>query len=163
VADGRDPDAGRQSRWSAGKDLFLGAAPHRARGRGEDDHLQGDRFRHATVSQRWVRQATADCRFDQLEVTPPAELAEIFPAPFRGATPPPHAAQDEVARPMKPMAAMTSRMRRRGRAPATEAITGRPWRVGSASTGMTGAPWMVCAETALVHLDDMRDPLAVLA
>ena len=43
------------------------------------DHLQGDRFRHAAVFLRWrPDKPPADCRYDQLEVTPPAELAEVF-------------------------------------------------------------------------------------
>ena len=46
------------------------------------DHLQGDRFRHAAVFLRWrPDKRPADCRYDQLEVTPPAELAEIFARP----------------------------------------------------------------------------------
>jgi len=43
------------------------------------DHLQGDRFRHAAVFLRWrPDKRPADCRYDQLEVTPPAELAQLF-------------------------------------------------------------------------------------
>jgi ATP-dependent DNA ligase len=43
------------------------------------DHLQGDRFRHATTFVRWrPDKQPADCRYDQLEAAPPAELAEIF-------------------------------------------------------------------------------------
>jgi ATP-dependent DNA ligase len=39
------------------------------------DHLQGQRFRHAAHFLRWRPDKTpADCRFDQLEATPPAEL-----------------------------------------------------------------------------------------
>jgi ATP-dependent DNA ligase len=45
------------------------------------DHLQGDRFRHAAVFERWrPDKRPQDCRYDQLEVTPPAELGEIFGA-----------------------------------------------------------------------------------
>ena len=40
--------------------------------------MQGDRFRHAAVFERWrADKRPADCRYDQLEVTPPAELAEL--------------------------------------------------------------------------------------
>jgi len=70
---------GMQSRWSAGKDLSW--EPLRAERVCEVkyDHLQGDRFRHAAVFLRWRSdKRPADCRYDQLEVTPPAELAEIF-------------------------------------------------------------------------------------
>jgi ATP-dependent DNA ligase len=43
------------------------------------DHLQGDRFRHATTFQRWrPDRQPADCRYDQLESTPPYELRRIF-------------------------------------------------------------------------------------
>jgi ATP-dependent DNA ligase len=70
---------GGQSRWSAGKDLSW--EPVRAERVCEVkyDHLQGDRFRHAAVFLRWRGdKPPADCRYDQLEVTPPAELALIF-------------------------------------------------------------------------------------
>ena len=43
------------------------------------DHLQGDRFRHATTFKRWrVDRAPDSCRYDQLEVTAPFELQRIF-------------------------------------------------------------------------------------
>jgi ATP-dependent DNA ligase len=43
------------------------------------DHMQGDRFRHAAVFLRWrADKPPSACRYDQLEVTPPAELAAIF-------------------------------------------------------------------------------------
>jgi ATP-dependent DNA ligase len=43
------------------------------------DHLQGDRFRHATTFLRWrLDRAPRDCRYDQLQATPPYELAEVF-------------------------------------------------------------------------------------
>ena len=43
------------------------------------DHLQGDRFRHATTFVRWRPDKPArDCRYDQLEVTTPVALAEVF-------------------------------------------------------------------------------------
>jgi ATP-dependent DNA ligase len=43
------------------------------------DHLQGDRFRHATTFLRWRpdKPATA-CRYDQLEVAAPYLLKKIF-------------------------------------------------------------------------------------
>ena len=70
---------GAQSRWSAGKDLSW--EPLRAERVCEVkyDHLQGDRFRHAAVFLRWrPDKRPADCRYDQLEVTPAAELALVF-------------------------------------------------------------------------------------
>jgi ATP-dependent DNA ligase len=70
---------GGQSRWSAGKDLSWEPLRIERVCEVKYDHLQGDRFRHATVFQRWRSdRRPADCRYDQLEVTPPAELAEIF-------------------------------------------------------------------------------------
>jgi ATP-dependent DNA ligase len=43
------------------------------------DHLQGDRFRHATTFRRWrPDRSPADCRYDQLEETPAFEIARIF-------------------------------------------------------------------------------------
>jgi ATP-dependent DNA ligase len=43
------------------------------------DHLQGDRFRHATTFKRWrPDKPPAECRYDQLEETPPALLADLF-------------------------------------------------------------------------------------
>jgi ATP-dependent DNA ligase len=70
---------GAQSRWSAGKDLSWEPLRVERVCEVKYDHLQGDRFRHATVFVRWrPDKRPADCRYDQLEVTPAAELAEIF-------------------------------------------------------------------------------------
>jgi ATP-dependent DNA ligase len=70
---------GGQSRWSAGKDLSWEPLRIERVCEVKYDHLQGDRFRHATGFLRWrPDKRPADCRYDQLEVTPPAELAEIF-------------------------------------------------------------------------------------
>jgi ATP-dependent DNA ligase len=70
---------GAQSRWSAGKDLSWEALRVERVCEVKYDHLQGDRFRHAAVFLRWrADRRPAECRYDQLEVTPPAELAEIF-------------------------------------------------------------------------------------
>jgi ATP-dependent DNA ligase len=70
-----------QSRWSRGKDL--GWEPLRLEQVCEVryDHLQGRRFRHATTFLRWRPDKPArDCRYDQLEVTTPFELARVFGA-----------------------------------------------------------------------------------
>ncbi len=70
---------GAQSRWNRGKDLTW--EPLRVERVIEVayDHLQGDRFRHATRMVRWRPDRTpASCRYDQLEATPPYELADIF-------------------------------------------------------------------------------------
>jgi ATP-dependent DNA ligase len=72
---------GAQSRWSAGKDLSWEPLRIERVCEVKYDHLQGDRFRHATVFQRWrPDKPPADCRYDQLEVTTPYELAKVFGA-----------------------------------------------------------------------------------
>ena len=43
------------------------------------DHLQGDRFRHAAIFLRWrPDKPSKECRYDQLEVTTPYDLAEVI-------------------------------------------------------------------------------------
>jgi ATP-dependent DNA ligase len=70
---------GGQSRWSQGKDLSWEPLRIERVCEVKYDHLQGDRFRHAAVFLRWrPDKPPSECRYDQLEVTPPAELAEIF-------------------------------------------------------------------------------------
>jgi len=72
---------GGQSRWSQGKDLSWEPLRVERVCEVKYDHLQGDRFRHAAVFERWrPDKRPQDCRYDQLEVTPPAELGEIFGA-----------------------------------------------------------------------------------
>ena len=76
-ATGRMP--GGQSRWSAGKDLSWEPLRIERVCEVKYDHMQGTRFRHAAVFLRWRpdRQA-GECRYDQLDVTPPYELAKVF-------------------------------------------------------------------------------------
>jgi ATP-dependent DNA ligase len=70
---------GAQSRWNRGKDLSWQPLRIERVCEVAYDHLQGSRFRHATVFQRWrPDKSPADCRYDQLDVTPPFELAKIF-------------------------------------------------------------------------------------
>ena len=70
---------GAASRWNQGKDLSWEPLRIERVCEVAYDHLQGDRFRHAATFVRWrPDKPPADCRYDQLEVTPPAELAEIF-------------------------------------------------------------------------------------
>ena len=70
---------GAQSRWSAGKDLSWEPLRVERVCEVKYDHLQGDRFRHAAVFLRWrPDKRPRDCRYDQLEVTPPYELARVF-------------------------------------------------------------------------------------
>ena len=72
---------GASSRWNAGKDLSWEPLRPELVCEVAYDHLQGARFRHATQFVRWrPDKAPADCRYDQLEVTPPHELASIFQA-----------------------------------------------------------------------------------
>jgi ATP-dependent DNA ligase len=72
---------GATSRWNRGKDLSW--EPLRAERVAEVayDHLQGDRFRHATTFKRWrPDKPPAECRYDQLEETAAYEIAKIFGA-----------------------------------------------------------------------------------
>jgi len=72
---------GAQSRWSAGKDLSWEPLRPERVCEVKYDHLQGDRFRHATIFQRWrPDKQPADCTYAQLEVTAPYELAKVFGA-----------------------------------------------------------------------------------
>jgi len=70
---------GASSRWSAGKDLaWQPLRPERVC-EVKYDHLQGDRFRHATTFVRWrLDKPPAACRYDQLEIVAPYELKRIF-------------------------------------------------------------------------------------
>lgn len=72
---------GAQSRWNQGRDLSW--EPLRVERVVEVayDHLQGDRFRHATTFRRWrPDKEPRDCRYSQLETTPPYELTTILRA-----------------------------------------------------------------------------------
>jgi ATP-dependent DNA ligase len=72
---------GGQSRWSAGKDLSWEPVRIERVAEVKYDHLQGDRFRHAAIFLRWrPDKPPSACRYDQLEVTPPYELARVFGA-----------------------------------------------------------------------------------
>ena len=72
---------GGQSRWSAGKDLSWEAVRAELVCEVKYDHMQGSRFRHAAVFQRWRSdREPKDCTYDQLEVTAPFELEKIFAA-----------------------------------------------------------------------------------
>jgi ATP-dependent DNA ligase len=72
---------GGQSRWSAGKDLSWEPLRIERVCEVKYDHMQGPRFRHAAVFQRWrPDKRPKDCGYDQLEVTAPYELAKVFGA-----------------------------------------------------------------------------------
>ncbi len=82
-ADGDDASRmpGAKSRWSAGKDLSWEPLRPERVCEVRYDHLQGDRFRHATQFLRWREdKPPRDCRYDQLEVTKPLELEQVFGA-----------------------------------------------------------------------------------
>jgi ATP-dependent DNA ligase len=70
---------GATSRWNRGKDLSWEPLRTERVVEVAYDHLQGDRFRHATTFRRWrPDKRPQDCRYDQLETTAPYELARIF-------------------------------------------------------------------------------------
>ena len=70
---------GATSRWNRGKDLSWEPLRPELVAEVAFDHLQGDRFRHAATFQRWrPDKSPADCRYDQLEETPAALLADLF-------------------------------------------------------------------------------------
>ena len=72
---------GGVSRWSGGKDLsWVPLRPERVV-EVSYDHMQGTRLRHTAQFVRWrPDKRAAECTYDQLDVTPPYELARIFAA-----------------------------------------------------------------------------------
>ncbi len=75
--DGRRP--GTPSRWNADRDLSFEPLRPELVCEVAYDHLQGDRFRHATTFRRWrPDRDPVSCTYAQLEVTPPEELAMVF-------------------------------------------------------------------------------------
>ncbi len=78
AADGRRIP-GATSRWNRGKDLSWEPLRPELVAEVAFDHLQGDRFRHAATFQRWrPDKSPSTCRYDQLDETPPALLADLF-------------------------------------------------------------------------------------
>jgi ATP-dependent DNA ligase len=72
---------GGQSRWSQGKDLSWEPLRPELVVEIAYDHMQGGRFRHTAQFRRWRQdKKPSDCTYEQLEVVPPQELAEIFAA-----------------------------------------------------------------------------------
>jgi ATP-dependent DNA ligase len=70
---------GGQSRWSAGKDQSWEPLRPELVVEVRYDHLQGDRFRHATQFVRFRDDRTPEsCTYAQLEEVAPAELARLF-------------------------------------------------------------------------------------
>ena len=79
---------GASSRWNAGKDLSWEPLRLELVAEVGYDHLQGTRFRHATHFKRWrPDKPPSDCRYDQLEVSAPFELKEIFGSEVRERSP----------------------------------------------------------------------------
>jgi len=72
---------GSPSRWNAGKDLSWEAVSPELVCEVGYDHLQGDRFRHATSFRRWrPDREPSSCTYAQLEAVVPEELAQVFKA-----------------------------------------------------------------------------------
>ncbi len=70
---------GGQSRWSAGKDLSWTPLRPELVAEVSYDHLQGDRFRHATSFKRWrPDREPGSCTYAQLDTPLPSELADVF-------------------------------------------------------------------------------------
>ena len=77
--DGRAP--GGHSRWNAGRDLSFEPLRPELVCEVAYDHLEGDRFRHATHFRRWrPDRDPASCTYAQLEAAVPEELARVFGA-----------------------------------------------------------------------------------
>ncbi len=81
-------DAGRKpgtpSRWNAGRDLSFEPLRPELVCEVAYDHLQGDRFRHATTFRRWRPDRNPrSCTYAQLEATVPEELAAVFQGSIR--------------------------------------------------------------------------------
>jgi len=76
---GRRP--GAPSRWNAGKDLGWEPLDPVLVCEVAYDHLQGDRFRHATTFRRWRPDRQPEsCTYAQLDTVVPAELESVFRA-----------------------------------------------------------------------------------
>jgi ATP-dependent DNA ligase len=72
---------GGPSRWNAGRDLSWEPLRPERVVEVAYDHLQGDRFRHATQFIRWrPDRDPRSCRYSQLDVAVPEELAAVFGA-----------------------------------------------------------------------------------
>jgi ATP-dependent DNA ligase len=75
---------GAASRWNRGKDLSWEPIQLGLVAEVSYDHMQGTRFRHATHFKRWrPDKPYPECRYDQLDETPPEEIAKIFGADHR--------------------------------------------------------------------------------
>jgi ATP-dependent DNA ligase len=76
---------GAASRWNRGKDLSWEPLRPERVVEVAYDHMQGTRFRHGARFVRWrPDKRPQDCRYDQLEITPPYELGRVFAHPRQG-------------------------------------------------------------------------------
>jgi ATP-dependent DNA ligase len=72
---------GGQSRWNAGRDMSWEPLRPELVVEVAYDHLQGDRFRHATTFVRWrPDRDPRSCTYSQLDTAVPEELAAVFGA-----------------------------------------------------------------------------------
>jgi len=77
--DGRAP--GGHSRWNTGRDLSFEPLRPELVCEVAYDHLEGERFRHATHFRRWrPDRQPSSCTYDQLDTAVPEELAHVFGA-----------------------------------------------------------------------------------
>ena len=76
-----DRKPGMKSRWNAKKDLSWEPLRVERVCEVSFDHMQGRRFRHTSHFKRWrPDKQPKDCTYEQLDVTPPYEVAKIFGA-----------------------------------------------------------------------------------
>ena len=72
---------GGQSCWNAGRNVSWEPLRPELVAEVAFDHLQGDRFRHATSFVRWrPEREPASCTYGQLDVAVPEELESVFRA-----------------------------------------------------------------------------------
>jgi ATP-dependent DNA ligase len=72
---------GGQSRWNAGRSMEWEPLRPELVAEVAFDHLQGDRFRHATNFVRWrPERDPRSCTYGQLDVAVPEELGAVFGA-----------------------------------------------------------------------------------
>ena len=70
---------GATSRWNRGKDLSWEPIKIGLVCEVSFDHMQGMRFRHGSHFKRWrPDKPVAECTYEQLDVTPPQEIKDIF-------------------------------------------------------------------------------------
>jgi len=81
----RDAESKRQrvpegsSRWNPGKSLSWNPLRPELVVEVRYDQMLGSRFRHTAHFRRWRQdKPPTECTYDQLDITPPAELAELF-------------------------------------------------------------------------------------